>query len=94
MKLLNWNFDDEVEGFSDEWNRIESTLTFEDGSKRWSILYTPERLHNNLSRPNIDPPGLHIPHMIVVRSYEIDEIEKVLRYLENEGDLLSATKEY
>ncbi|WP_054025014.1 hypothetical protein [Bacillus sp. FJAT-28004] len=94
MKLLNWKYDDEVKGSLGEWNWIEITLTFEDGSKRWSILYTPERLHNNLSRPNIDPPGFHIPHMIIVRSYESDDIEKVLRYHEAEGDLLSATKAY
>lgn len=92
MTLLNWKFDDEVQGTPDEWNWVEITLTFVDGSKRWSILYTPERLHNNLSRPNIDPPGLHIPHLIIVRSYEIDDIEKMLRYLESEGDLLSASK--
>jgi hypothetical protein len=94
VKLLNWKYDDEVKGSSGEWNWIEITLTFEHGSKRWSILYTPERLHNNLSRPNIDPPGFHIPHMIIVRSCESDDIEKVLRYLEAEGDLLSATKAY
>lgn len=94
MKLVYWNFEDEVKDSSDEWNWIEITLTFEDGSKRWSILYTPERLINNLKRQNIDPPGLHIPHMIIVRSYNIEDIEKVLRYLEDEGDLLSATKAY
>ncbi|WP_339290603.1 hypothetical protein [Paenibacillus sp. FSL E2-0201] len=92
MSLLNWKFDDKVQCSSNEWNWVEITLMLVDGSKRWSILYTPERLHNSLSRPNIDPPGLHIPHMIIVRSYEIDDIERMLRYLESEGELLTASK--
>lgn len=44
MKLLNWKFDDDPKGSSEEWNWVEVTMTFEDGSERWSILYTPERL--------------------------------------------------
>jgi uncharacterized protein YycO len=41
MRLLNWQFDDEVLGTPYEWNWLEITLTFDDGSKRWSLLYTP-----------------------------------------------------
>jgi hypothetical protein len=92
MKLLHWSFDDDLMGASVEWNWVEITLTFEDGSKRWSILYTPERLKNNLSRTNIDPPGLFIPHMIIVRSYDEDDIERTLRYLESENELFAASK--
>ncbi|WP_235549421.1 hypothetical protein [Paenibacillus sp. Root444D2] len=92
MTLLNWKFDDEIQGAPDEWNWVEITLTFLDGSKRWSILYTPERLLNNLSRPNIDPPGLHIPHMIIVRSYRREDVERTLRFLEAESELISASK--
>ncbi|WP_255374235.1 hypothetical protein [Cohnella sp. OV330] len=94
MKLLTWKFDDEILAPIDEWNWVEITLTFENGSKRWSILYTPERLKNNLSRLNIHPPGLFIPHMIIVRSYETDDIEMVLRYLESEGTLLAASRAF
>lgn len=92
MKLISWKFDDEIYDPKDEWNWVEVTLTFDDGSKRWSILYTPERLKNNLSRPDIHPPGLFIPHMIIVRSYETNDVELTLRYLESEGDLLIATR--
>ncbi|WP_185157200.1 hypothetical protein [Paenibacillus anseongense] len=69
-------------------------MTFEDGSKRWSILYTPDRLKNNLSRKNINPPGLFIKHMIIVRSYDVDDIELTLRYLESENKLLGASQPY
>jgi hypothetical protein len=92
MKLLSWHFDDDPLGSSDEWNWVEITMTFDDGSKRWSILYTPDRLKNNLTRNNIDPPGLFIPHMIVVRSYGKDDIERTLRYLESVSELLTASK--
>ncbi|WP_239696668.1 hypothetical protein [Paenibacillus oryzisoli] len=91
MKLLNWRFDDDPLGPSDEWNWVEVTMTFGDGSKRWSILYTPDRLKNNLSRFDIDPPGLFIKHMIIVRSYNEDDIERTLRYLESENELFDAS---
>ncbi|WP_426451839.1 hypothetical protein ACP26L_06960 [Paenibacillus sp. S-38] len=94
MKLISWKFDDKISGSREEWNWVEITLFLEDGSKRWSIVYTPERLHNNLSRPDINPPGIHIPHLIIVRSYEVEDIETMLRYLEREGDLLSASRAY
>jgi hypothetical protein len=93
MTLLNWKFDDEIQGTPDVWNWVEITLTFLDGSKRWSIINTPERLLNNLSRPNIDPPGLHIPHMIIVRSYLREDVERTLHYLEAEGELISVSKQ-
>jgi len=87
-RLLRWHFDDEVEtDIPEEWNWIEVTMHFTDDSKRWSILYTPERLLNNLSRPNIDPPGLHMQQLIVVRSYEISDIDRVLRVFDEEDKL-------
>ncbi|CAM3153801.1 hypothetical protein PASE110613_17915 [Paenibacillus sediminis] len=93
-KLVSWSFDDEVGDDSTEWNWIEITLFFSDGSKRWSILYTPERLKNNLSRDNIDPPGLFIKHMIIVRSYSEHDIQRVLEELEFNNDLLEASRAY
>lgn len=94
MKLLHWKFDDDLDGSSNDWNWVEITMVFEDGSKRWSMLYTPERLKNNLSRPNIDPPGLYAPHLILVRSYEKNDVERTLRSLELNNELLAASKEF
>ena len=93
-KLVNWRFDDEVGDDPAEWNWIEITMTFNDRSKRWSILYTPERLKNNLSRDNIDPPGLFIKHMIIVRSYSKSDIQRVLEELERDNELLEASRAY
>lgn len=92
MNLLSWRFDDDPRGTSDEWNWVEITMTFDDGSERWSILYTPERLKNNLSRVNIDPPGLFIAHMIIVRSYSEEDITQTLRYLESKNELIAASR--
>ncbi|GMK38077.1 hypothetical protein PCCS19_11310 [Paenibacillus sp. CCS19] len=93
-KLVHWKFDDEVRDDPGEWNWIEITMVFNDGSKRWSILYTPERLQNNLSRSNIDPPGLFIKHMIIVRSYLVSDIQRVLEDLEENNKLLDASRAY
>lgn len=92
-KLTEWKFDDSVmEIESDEdYNWIEITFKLSDGTQRWSILYTPERLLTNLKRPNIDPPGLHISHMIIVRSYNKDDIDRVLKYLDDNDKLISAS---
>ncbi|GIO91081.1 hypothetical protein [Paenibacillus lactis] len=94
-RLLRWHFDDEVEtDIPEEWKWIEVTMHFTDDSRRWSILYTPERLLNNLSRPNIDPPGLHMQQLIVVRSYEISDIDRVLRVFDEEDKLIEASMAY
>jgi len=93
-RLVTWRFDDEVRDDPTEWNWIEITMDFNDGSRRWSILYTPERLKNNLSRDNIDPPGLFIKHMIIVRSYSKSDIQRVLEDLERNHELLEASREY
>ncbi len=69
-------------------------MVFNDGSRRWSILYTPERLLNNLSRPDIDPPGLHMQQLIVVRSYEVNDIERVLNIFDEENKLIEASRDY
>lgn len=94
-RLLNWHFDDEIRTDNPkEWNWIEITMDFTDGSRRWSILYTPERLRNNLSRPYIDPPGLHMQQLIVVRSYEFSDIDRVLKVFDEENKLIEASKKY
>ncbi|MXO78411.1 hypothetical protein GRP75_11230 [Paenibacillus sp. OT2-17] len=94
-RLLRWHFDDEVETDNpEEWNWIEITMHFTDGSKRWSILYTPERLLNNWSRPNIDPPCIHMQQFIVVRSYEVSDIDRVLRVFDEEDELIEASMKY
>ncbi|WHY69671.1 hypothetical protein [Neobacillus sp. SuZ13] len=91
IDLISWKFDDEVSNDPNEINWIEISMKMSDGSERWCILYTPERLRNLLQQPNIYPTGLHIKHMIVVKSYNIEDKQSVLDYLNQEDELIGAT---
>lgn len=91
LDLISWTFDDEVSNDPNESNWIEINLKMSDGSERWCILYTPERLKNCLQQPNINPKGLHIKHMIIVKSYNVEDIQSVLDYLNQEDELIGAT---
>ncbi|MGE5370594.1 MAG: hypothetical protein ACM3QZ_01260 [Solirubrobacterales bacterium] len=93
--LVDWTFDDHVSEDDDgtDPNWIEVSFDLSDGSRRWCILYTPERLLSSLGRPDLDPPGLHIPHMIIVRSYRREDVERTLRYLDEEDRLIGASRE-
>lgn len=91
IDLISWKFDDEVSNNPNEINWIEISMKMSDGSERWCILYTPERLRNLLQQPNIYPTGIHIKHMIVVKSYNVEDIQSVLDYLNQEDELIGAT---
>jgi hypothetical protein len=91
VDLVSWKFDDEVTSIPDETNWIEISMQMSDSSERWCILYTPERLRNLLQLSDIDPPGLHIKHMIVVRSYKVEDIQSVLDHLNQDDELIGAT---
>lgn len=91
IDIVSWKFDDEVTKEPNETNWIEISMRMSDGSERWCILYTPERLNNYFQQPNIYPNGLHIKHMIVVRSYEMEDVQSVLDYLNEEDELIGAT---
>jgi hypothetical protein len=91
IDLISWKFDDEVSNDPNETSWIEISMKMSDGSERWCILYTPERLRNLLQQPNIYPTGLHIKHMIVVKSYNVEDIQNVLDYLNQEDELIGAT---
>lgn len=91
VKLLNWKFDDEVTEDPSETNWIEITLEMSDGSKRWCILFTPKRLINIFNQPDIDPPGMHIKHMIIIRSYTYEDVNRTLISLDEDDELFDAT---
>ncbi|PGY07109.1 hypothetical protein [Bacillus sp. AFS031507] len=91
IDLISWKFDDEVSKDPNETNWIEISMKMSDGSERWCILYTPERLRNLLQQPNLYPTGLHIKHMIVVKSYDVEDIQSVLDYLNQKDELIGAT---
>lgn len=85
--LKSWNLDDSVENY----DLIETTLKFSNGTKRWCLLTTPEKLANHLSQSNLDPPGLHIKHLIILRTMNDVDIEEMLNYLDEQGELEQAS---
>jgi hypothetical protein len=72
---------------------IEVTVTMRDGRRRWCFFMTPEGLGNAGNWI----PGTRVrfhygaAHMIVVSDIDADIIEKVLSYLDTEGELESCT---
>ncbi|MBE1553064.1 hypothetical protein [Sporosarcina limicola] len=91
VSFISWTFDDEVTVDPTVTNWIEISLEMSDGSKRWCMLYTPERLLNVFKQPNIDPPGMHLKHMIIVRSYTVGDVQWTLTSLEQQDELMKAT---
>lgn len=85
--LQSWKFDDEL----DDFYLIEVTLTFDNGMKRWCLVTTPERLMKYFEQPNLDPPGCNIQHLIIVKTMNGEDIERTLKYLDEQGEIEKAT---
>ena len=75
----------------DSYNFIEITITFDDGSSRWCLLTTPTKLTEHFKNEMIEPPGLNMRHLIIMKTQDINDIENTLRYLDKQGDLVFAT---
>jgi hypothetical protein len=93
--LIDWMFDDEVEQVErdDYLTWVEVSFHLSDGTKRWCKLITPELLSKILNQTNINPPGWYIPNIILVRSFEIQDVERVLRDIDDNGKLIEASLE-
>jgi hypothetical protein len=85
--MQSWGFDDKV----DTNNFIEVTISFNDGSKRWCNLTTPEKLTEHFKNSVIDPPGMSSRHLIIMKTLKYEEVEKTLKYLDSQGELEDAT---
>jgi hypothetical protein len=74
---------------------IEVALTMGDGSSRWCYFMTPTAL----ASAGDWVPGTRVrfhcaaPHMIVVSEVSADVIGRVLRHLDQSGELLSSSRE-
>jgi hypothetical protein len=91
INLVSWKFDDKVSDDPNEMDWMEISMKMSNGSERWCILYTPERLTNFLQQANLYPTGLHIKHMIVVKSYNAEDVQSILNHLNQEDELIGAT---
>ncbi|WP_232274331.1 hypothetical protein [Paenibacillus sp. 481] len=85
--MKDWRFDDntETERF------VEVTITFNDGSKRWCILTTPTKLMEYFNNESMDPPGMNIKYLIIMKTMEKEDVEKMFIHLDNQGELQEST---
>jgi len=87
IMLDSWTFDDEIEDF----DLVEATLIFSNGSKRWCLVTTPQKLVVHFDSENLDPPGMNIRHLIIVKSLARGDVEKTLKYLDSQDELEGAS---
>ena len=85
--LTSWKFDDDIIMY----DFIDVTFTLSDGSKRWSIITTPEKLANHFKKENLDPPGLNIHHLIILRSLNIEDVDRTFKNLDQQDELMEAS---
>jgi hypothetical protein len=85
--MSSWKFDDLIESY----NFIEITITFDDGSSRWCLLTTPIKLLEHFKNETVEPPGINMRHLFIMKTLDINDIEKTLRHLDKQGDLLDST---
>jgi len=92
--LKGFHIDDPLADADD--GAIEITLTMDDGSQRWCYFMTPSAL----TATGDCVPGTEVtfhynaPYMIVVSEISADIIDRVLRCLDQSGDLLSCSLHY
>lgn len=88
LQMVEWNFDDNVSSL----NIVEVTILFNNGSRRWCNITTPDKLVVHFENPRMDPPGLFIDNLIIVKSLERNDVEQTFKYLDSQGELEKATR--
>lgn len=81
--MQSWSFDGDIE--TDCF--VEVTLTFNDGSRRWCILTTPDKLVEHFTNNCMDPPGIYMRHLIIMKTLNWEDVENTLRNLDHQGEL-------
>ena len=89
--LVAWKFDDEIEDEVHQGWCPEVTFTLTDGTRRWCVLATPQFLIRYLGPP-LPQPRFWASNLIVVRSYADEAVEEALRHLDEQGELIVASK--
>lgn len=87
--LVRWKFDDNP----DDVDMIELSCTFSDGSVRWCLITTPEKLVYHFRRQELSPPGFAMPNLIINTSLNEQDVEATLRELDQQGELMNVTVE-
>ncbi|MEK4348380.1 hypothetical protein [Paenibacillus sp. FSL P4-0184] len=87
LLLQKWNFDQDIESEL----FVEVTLTFNDGSERWCTLTTPGNLVQYFSNNCMEPPGLYMKHLIIMKAMNKEDVEATFRYLDSHNELVGLT---
>ena len=87
LTLAGWQFDDEIEGDRQTWI-AEIRITLNDGSLKFCIVATPQTIAHLLVG---SVPYFWDSHLVVVPSYAPEIVEKALRDLDAQGNLLRAS---
>lgn len=95
--LIEWNYDDDpikAEKDDEFLSWVEVSFKLSTGEKRWCKLITPSGLQRILNLPNSNPAGIYIPHLIIVKSYSSDDVDNMLKWMDENNELISASIPY
>lgn len=87
LTLTEWQFDVEIDGDNQTW-MPEIKVALSDGSQRFCIVTTPQTIAHLLVGPM---PYFWDSHLIVVPSYAPEIVDKALRDLDVQDNLLEAS---
>jgi hypothetical protein len=86
--LVDWRFDEKA--LNEFQDAVDVSFSLDDGTRRWCFFVTPAQLAVLLGQPYA-MPGIQATQMIVVRSLAPHVIEAMLRHLDEQGELISAS---
>ncbi|MNW57945.1 hypothetical protein D3C74_357830 [compost metagenome] len=86
--MKTWQFDDDI----DKYELIEVTITFDDDSKRWCVITTPQKIVEYFDNELMNPPGINMKHLIIMKTTRTEDVEKMLKHLDNQNELIEVTK--
>ena len=89
--LAEWHFDDTITNEAEMTHLPEVNFVLHDGTHRWSFLATPDALQRLLIKPHAEP-GICAAHMIVVKDYKMETVDRMLKHLDWWGELQEASK--
>ncbi|MES2459789.1 MAG: hypothetical protein V4671_04340 [Armatimonadota bacterium] len=95
--LTAWRFADpvvdELNGWDETNNWVVISLTFDDGRERWCQMATPDYLKGLLAERSQEPM-VYARNLIVVRNLMTATMEQILRYLDQQGELMEYSLPY
>lgn len=88
--LVDWQFDHPHEIVNEFQAATDVSFSLDDGTRRWCWFITPAHLAALLNQPYAEP-GMQGAHLIMVRSLAPGVVEKMLRHLDEQGELIGAS---